>query len=67
LRSTLGKRTDTFQEFSFAEIDPAISGALTTYEIMVLAIRDDDHSWDIPFDVDAEPKRATGGNYLCDL
>jgi hypothetical protein len=27
---TLGKRTDTVQEFSFAGINPAISGALTT-------------------------------------
>jgi hypothetical protein len=63
---TLGKRTDTAQEFSFVGINPAISGALTTYEIMVLAIRDD-HSWDFLFDVEAEPKRAPGGGYVCDL
>jgi hypothetical protein len=49
---TLSKRTE-----HTAGIKPAISGVLTTYEIMVLAIRDD-HSWDILFDVDAEPKRA---------
>jgi hypothetical protein len=43
---TLGKRTDTVQEFSFVGINPAISGALTTWEIEVWAIRDD-HRWDI--------------------
>jgi hypothetical protein len=63
---TLGKRTDTVQEFSFAGINPAISGALTTWEIEVWAIRDG-HSWDILFNVDAEPKRVLGGGYVCDL
>jgi hypothetical protein len=33
---------------------------------MVLAIRDD-YSWYILFDVEAEPKRAPGGGYVCDL
>jgi hypothetical protein len=63
---TLGKRTDTLREFSFAGINPAISGALTTYEIMVFAIRDS-HTWDILLDVEAEPKRVPGGGYVCDL
>jgi hypothetical protein len=63
---TLGKRTGTVQEFSFAGINPAISGALTTYEIEVLALHDD-HIWNILFNVDAEPKRAPGGAYVCGL
>ena len=66
LEIRLGKRTDTVQEFCFAGINPAISGALTTYEIEVGAIHDD-HYWDILFNVDAEPKRALGGGYVCGL
>jgi hypothetical protein len=62
---TLGKRTDMVQEFSFAGINPAISAALTTYEIEVWAVHDD-YSWDILFNVDAEPKRVPDG-YVCDL
>jgi hypothetical protein len=63
---TRGKRTDTVQQFSFAGINPAISGALTTYEIEVWAIHDG-HCWDILFNVGAEPKRAPGGGYVCHL
>jgi hypothetical protein len=64
----LGKRTDTVQEFSFAGINPAISGALTTYEIEVWAIRDDNR-WDILLNLEAEPKRVPGerpcGRTIC--
>jgi hypothetical protein len=62
---TLGKRTDTVQEFTFAGINPAISGALTTWEIEVWAIRDD-HRWDLLLNLEAEPKRVPGG-FVCDL
>ena len=50
-RSTyvLGKRTDTVQEFTFAGINRAISGALTTYEVEVWVTYRDD-CWDILFD-----------------
>jgi hypothetical protein len=62
---TLGKRTDTVHEFTFVGINPAISGALTTWEIEVWAILDD-HRWDILLNLEAEPKRVPGG-FVCDL
>ena len=54
------------QEFSFAGINRAISGALTTYEVEVWVTYRND-CWDLLFNVDAEPKRIPAGGYLCDL
>ena len=61
----LGARTDEVQEFSFAGINRAIEGALTSDEINVYAIHDND-CWDILLSVDAEPKRAHGGGFFCE-
>jgi hypothetical protein len=65
LEIRLGTRTDEVQEFSFAGINPAITGALTTYEIEVYAMHEDD-SWDILLSAWAEPKRARGGGFFCE-
>ena len=65
LEIRLGKRTDRVQEFSFAGVNRAIEGALTTYEIEVYAIHENDR-WDILLSTWAEPKRAQGGGYFCE-
>jgi hypothetical protein len=61
----LGRRTDTALEFSFAGIDSAISGALTTWEINV-TVTHEDECWDFLLSLDAEPKRVQSG-YICRL
>ena len=54
------------QEFSFAGINRAITGALTSDEVEVWVTYRRD-CWDILLDVDAEPKRVPGGGYVCGL
>jgi hypothetical protein len=65
LEIRLGTRTDRVQEFSFARINHAITGALTTYEIEVYAIHEND-CWDFLLSAYAEPKRARGGGFFCE-
>jgi hypothetical protein len=65
LEINLGRRTDTDLDFSFAGITGAISGVLTTWEINVLAMHEQE-CWDFLLSLDAIPKRAPGG-YVCDL
>jgi hypothetical protein len=60
----LGRRTDTTREFAFASVNSAMSGVLTTWEIIVLATNDRE-SWDFLLSLDAEPKRVPCG-YVCD-
>jgi hypothetical protein len=60
-----GTRTDRVQEFSFAGINHAITGALTAYEIEVYAMHEND-CWDILLSAFAEPKRARGGGIFCE-
>jgi hypothetical protein len=61
----LGRRADSGLEFSFAGINSAISGTLTTWEIIV-TVTHEDECWDFLLSLDAEPKRVQGG-YVCDL
>jgi hypothetical protein len=61
----LGRRSDTVQQFTFAGINSAISGVLSTYEVSVFVMHRG-ACWDFLLDVDAEPKRVPGG-YVCDL
>lgn len=61
----LGRRTDNVLEFTFAGINRAISGALTTWEINVTVMLEEE-CWDFLLSLDAEPKRVQGG-YVCDL
>lgn len=65
LEIRLGTRTDRVQQFSFAGVNRAIEGALTTYEIEVYAIHEND-CWDILLSACAEPKRAHGGGFFCE-
>ena len=61
----LGRRTDTDLEFTFAGINGALIGVLTTWEISVYVIHQGEN-WDCILDVNAEPKRVLGG-YVCDV
>ena len=61
----LGRRTDTDLEFTFAGINGALIGVLTTWEISVYVIHQGEN-WDCILDVNAEPKRVPGG-YVCKL
>ncbi len=61
----LGARTDAVQEFSFAGIVGAISGAVTPYEINVYVIHEGD-CWDLLLSLDAYPKRTRGGFFCAD-
>ncbi len=61
----LGTRTDEVHEFSFAGINRAIRGALTTYEINVYALHADD-CWDFLLSLEAEPRRIMGGGVVCE-
>ncbi len=64
-RAFLSWLEDRVQEFSFAGINHAIIGALTTYEIEVYAMHEND-CWDILLSAYAEPKRAQGGGFFCE-
>jgi hypothetical protein len=61
----LGRRTDTLQQFTFAGINAALDGVLTTREISVYVTYEGEN-WDCILDVNAEPKRVPGG-YVCGL
>jgi hypothetical protein len=61
----LGRRTDTVLQFTFAGINSAISGVLTTWEISVFVMRQGE-CWDYLLDLNAETKLVPGG-YVCDL
>lgn len=59
-----GRRTDHLWEFSFVGVNGAIQGALTTYEINVV-VEYAGEFWDFLLSLDAAPRRAAGGGYIC--
>jgi hypothetical protein len=61
----LGRRTDHFLEFSFAGINNAVSGELTSYSLSISADYED-YCWDLIWDADASPKHVPGG-CICKL
>jgi hypothetical protein len=59
----LGRRTDELWEFTFDGVNGAIRGALTAYEIEVMATFRRE-PWGLLLNLDAEPKRCAAG-YVC--